>query len=381
MSSSDVQDRLSRALATRANAVVAPAGHDARRAVARRTAALRRRRQAVRVVAGTTALVAAVAAVAGGLARTHDDDSASVLSGPDVAGSWHLAPPPAELPAFTVEGLAPTNGEVSWFDLPPDAPPREPVDPVTGDPLALRPGIQAFRRPHDYGGPSVHVTYGPTVTPGQGAAVTLARGADGRLDTGRSAPRLSWRPSGGTGVASAQAWGLSAEDLVSFVDGLVLRPDGTGFDATESPAGIVEDPIDPPADPSQMWISYRVLDLIDEGGDMSGPVRITVMRSDEADFEVTVGNRIAAAAAVEASTILGRPAVLVRYRDESRWSLQWRHNTTDRVEVTVAARDRAAVDHVVASLRDVDEATFSDLLDQAGARSQGSTADSIPGSG
>jgi hypothetical protein len=380
MSLTDVEDRLSRSLAAQADALVAPAGPDARRAVARRAVSLRRRRRAVRAVAGMTALVVAVAAAAGGLAWSRGDDPRPVLTGPDVTASWHLAPPPADLPAFTVEDLAPTQGEMSWFDDSPDAPPREPADPVTGDPLGLRPSIQAFRPPRDYAGPSVHVTYGPTIAPAEGAAVTLTRGADGRLDTSRpEAPRLSWRPDGGSDVASAQAWGVSSEDLVAFVDGLVLRPDGTGFDATELPAAVVEDPVDPPADPSQLWSTYRVLDLVDEDGeDVPGPVQITVMRSDEADFELTLSNRMAAAASVEQTTVLGRPAVLVRYRDESRWSLQWRHDTADRVEVVVVARDRAAVDHVLASLREIDQAAWDELIDQAGDRPEDPTTNSTP---
>ncbi|HET6949504.1 MAG TPA: hypothetical protein VFI47_03955 [Acidimicrobiales bacterium] len=383
MSPTDLEDRLSRSLAERAATLAPPDRSAARRAVALRSGALRRRRRIGRAASAAAALAAVAGLVAGGLAGRGDDDPDAVSSAVDAPASWHLDPPPAATPAFTVAGMVPTNGETAWYDPPPDAPPREPsdlVDPVTGVPLDQRPTVQVFRRPGDYAGPSVFVTHGPTIAPVEGDGVALAGGSGGRLDAGRpGVPRLSWQPSGSTALASAQAWGLTPEDLVAFVDGLALRPGGTGFAAAALPAGVAEDAVEPPADPSLLWSTYRVLDLTDpEDHQLPGQVHITVMRSDETDFELMLGRRLATAGSVEQITVLGHPAALIRDADGSRWSVQWRLNTADRVEVIVADPDRAAVDEVVAGLREIDEAGFDELLDEAGDDPRNANTPSTP---
>jgi hypothetical protein len=376
MSLTDMEDRLSRSLAGRADALVDLGGLEARQAVAHRAATLRQRRRAARALVGATMLLALVATVAAGVAKLGDDDPASVSTA-EVTGE-ELPSVPAELPGFTVEGLAPTTGEKAWYDPPPDVT-VDKQDPVTGDLFSQRRTVQAFRRPGDHASPNVLVTYGATIRPAEGTSVTLVGGSGGRLDTGNpQAPVLSWQPHGGTAIASAQAWGLAPEELVSLVDGLTLRSDGTGFDADELPVGIVEDPVEPPEDPDQVWSAYSVLDLTDDRDDVPGPVHITVVRSDEADFELALGRRLAVADSVEQISVLGRPAVLVHYRDEEKWSVQWRHDTADRVEVRIADRDRATVGDVLSSLREIDEETFADLLHEAGRDPRNSNTPSTP---
>ena len=376
MSFTDVEDRLSRSLASRADALVDLGGPEARQAVAHRAAALRQRRRTALTLVGTTTLVALVATAAAGVARLDDDNPTSVSTA-ETTGE-ELPSVPTELPAFTVEDMAPTTGERAWYDPPPGVT-VDPQDPVTGDLLSQRRTVQAFRRPGDHAGPSVLVTYGATIPAAEGTSVTLASGSGGTLDTGNpQAPLLTWQPHGGTATASAQAWLLAPEELVRFVDGLTLRPDGTGFDANELPAGVVEDPVEPPENPDQVWSAYSVLDLTDDRDNVPGPVHITVMRSDEADFELALGRRLAVADSVEQISVLGRPAVLVHYRDEEKWSVQWRHDTADRVEVTIADRDRATVDDVLSALREIDEETFDNLLHEAGQDPRNSNTPSTP---
>ena len=381
MSPADIEDRLASALRASADAVSAPPDQRARLAVAGRADDLRARRRTRR---NRIVGLAACAAVVGGLAWWgRDDQGAMVVTDSDTPVSWDLGPAPAEAPAFTVEGLVPIDGEASVYDPPPGNPPLDLVSPVTGEGVDERPGIQAFRRPRDYGSPTVHVTYGPTVVAGTTPAtsVPLADGTDGRLVvTSPTSATLSWRPTGGTDVAVARAHGLSPDELRAFVDGLLLRQDGLGFDATVLPDGLAEDPIEPAADPSLLWSADRALRLVGEAGaPLPGPVQVDVTRSDEADFESMVADRISVAGSVDQVTALGRPAVLVHRRDdEDRWTVLWRHNRSDWVELDITAPDRPAVDRLLASLHEVDAATFTSLLGQAddnlGSTSPGSTA-------
>lgn len=221
------------------------------------------------------------------------------------------------------------------------------------------------------------VTHGPTVSGqdegGVGRFVRLAGGEPGRLvDLRGVGLRLTWRPEGSDAYASAGAWGLTSEDLVAFVSGLAPRLGGPSFDATVLPDGIEEDPIEPPADPGQMWIGYRVVDLAPEpeaADDGLGPVHVTVMRGDDADFGLTLAARAAAGGAIEQVTVLGRPAVLLGARGTADWwPLLWRQNAADRVEVRIAATDRTDVDRVIAALDEVDARAFTDMVREAGER-------------
>ena len=371
-----VEERLARSRAARAVGVAAPPDADARRAVARRAVWRRRRRRRLTAGAlGTAVVVAAVAVVAG---LTGSDEGATpVRTGPD--GGMELPAMPEAIPAVTAEGYAAVEGESSLFD-PPAGVTREPADPVTGQALSDRPTVQAFRRPAELGGPGVVVTHGPSADTSRGGGdprrVRLAGGALAELvEIPGGGSRMVWAAEGGSGVLSARAWGLTSEQLVAFAGGLVTREGGRGVDATVLPAGIEEDPVEPPPDPSQMWIGHRVLDLRPEpetAGDGLGAVHITVMRSDEADFELTLGARASAAGAVEPVTVLGRSAVLIPIRGMTGgWTLLWRHDTGDRVEVRIADTDRDGVDRVIAALREVDAQGFTDLLQQAGEGSPG----------
>jgi hypothetical protein len=368
-----VEERVSRGLAARAGAVAAPPDAHARRAVARRVVWRRRRRRRLTAGALGTAIVVAAVAVVAGLTGS-DEGATPVRTGPD-AGT-EPPPTPEAIPALTVEGYAVVEGESSLNDPPPGVT-REPVDPVNGEALADRLSVQAFRRPGDFAGP------GAVVTHGRGAASLPEGGSRGqvRLPGGVLADlvelpgggaRAVWRAADGSGFVSVQAWGLASGDLVAFVEGLVPRPGRPGVDATVLPAGIEEDPVDPPADPSQMWVGYRVLDLEPEGeaaGDGLGPAHVTVMRSDEADFEITLGARASGGGAVEQVTVLGRPAALVHPRGPTGWwTLLWRHDAADRVEVRIAGPDRTGVDRVIGALREVDAGAFDELLDEAGGR-------------
>ena len=349
MSMSDLEERVPAALRHAAAGVSAPPS-GARDRVRRRARVLRRRRRAGVAVAGAVVLVASV----GGAFVLWEDGTEQVTAGQqDSPGQGIEFQPPAggdELPAFVVDGLEPTRVHENQGPL-------ESAEDTGGY------SFQVFRRSGDYAGPTVFVQSGPSLgipEPGEDGieTVQVAGHEAGLSRYNPHVPALGWRLDDGN-VVYVRSWELSIDELLSFADGLDVRTDGTGFDATTLPRGLSEDSVEEAArtDYGTRELSYETPRSL---------VEIFVNLGGEADFEGYVQDRFDSADTVEQLVVFERPAVLVHYGDSERWSLQWRHTTTARVEVVVEGGDRSTVDDIVAGLREIDQADWQDLLDRYG---------------
>jgi hypothetical protein len=340
-------------LHTLAEAVSAPPTASVRDAVRRRSVALRRRRRARYVAAGTILALSIV----GGVVWLSTNDAANVTTGspPDDPARWADWQPPAAgetLPALTVEadrldlvGASEASGQIE--------PP--PAGVILGPPQL---SFQVFRRPGAYAGPTVYLSARRSVGPDEPSPPFETVEVDGHeaiLSRYVAAvPRLSWTLPEDVEV-SARFWRMTTDEILAFANGLAERPDGPGFEATTLPQGIEEDPME-----SVPMTNFVHRDLgFRAGGDTS--VELHIVRSDEADFESFVEDRLEAADAVEQLTVLGHPAVLIHYEDSDRWSVQWRQTTSDRVELDVTGADRASLDRIIAGIREIDEAAWQAL--------------------
>ncbi|MGH9212917.1 MAG: hypothetical protein ACRD2C_19935 [Acidimicrobiales bacterium] len=340
MSVPDVDDRLPGSLERAANDVVAIPSARVREQIRQRTRVLQRRRRARVAAVGVGLLVVGL----GGGLLLRDDGSNEVTT----------ASPPQDddpFPAFTVDGLQPARASEDGGPL--DVPEGD----ATGETIGA-PSYQVFRRPDDYAGPTVYVMSGVGIgipEPGTPGVETVDVGG---YEAGLSlynpdVPALGWRLPDGR-VVYIRSWALSTDELLGFAAGLQPR-EGGGFDTTVLPQQVVEDLVEP-----SVFDSYRNRELQLEGP--GSVVEIFVELGGERAFEQYVDDRFDSADAVEQLVVFGRPAVLIHYRDSERWSLQWRHTTTARVEVVVEGGDRTTVDDVIAGLREIDESAWQDLL-------------------
>jgi hypothetical protein len=222
-----------------------------------------------------------------------------------------------------------------------------------------RRSFQVFRQPGAYAGPTAYVSTrqsaGPS-GPGLPSETVEVDGHDATLSTYVPAvPRLSWKLAGDIEV-SALFWSMTTDEILEFANGLEERPDGSGFDATALPQGIAEDPMEsvPMTTFANRELGFRA------GTDTS--IELHIDRSDEAEFESFVEDRLETTDAVEQLPVLDRPAVLIHYEDSDRWSLQWRHTTRDRVELDVTGADRASLERIIAGISEIEEATWQDLV-------------------
>jgi hypothetical protein len=350
MSLHDLGESVPAALRRAADGVSAPPSAGARDRVRRRAGTLRRRRRAGMALAGTVVLVAGL----GGALVLRDDGTEPVTAGPQAGpGRWADGQPPAgdgELPAFAVDGLEPTGAHE-------DGGPLESPGDAGGH------SFQVFRRSDDYAGPTVFVQSGPGLgipEPGEAGVETVqVAGHEAGLSRyNPDVPSLGWHLADGR-VVYIRSWELSIDELLSFAGGLDLRTGGTGFDAVTLPRGLAEDPVE-----EAQMTEYGMRELSYDTP--TGTVEIRVNLSGEDGFESYVSDRFDSADTVEQIVVFERPAVLVHYGGTQRWSLQWRHTTTARVEVVVEGGDRSTVDDVVTGLREIDEADWQDLLERYG---------------
>lgn len=343
MSPSDLENRLPEALERAAHEVVAPPSDVARGRIHRRARALERRSHVRMALAGAALVTLGL----GGALSLRDDGREQVTAGPaNDPGQWADWEPPVGgdgLPAFVLEGREPSYADEDGGTMEPEGQ------------IGPEPTSQVFRRPGDYAGPTVYVGSGPGLEIPQGDAETVqVAGHPANLSRYNPAvPALGWQLPDGRAVY-IRAWGLSDDELLSFAGGLRERPRG-GFDATVLPQQLVEDPIEGSA-----MTEYAIRELRYELP--ASHVEIFVNLGGEREFEGYVQDRFDSADQVEQLVVLDRPAVLIHYRGSQRWSLQWRHTTTARVEVVVEGGDRANVDRVLAGLHEVDQATWRDLL-------------------
>jgi hypothetical protein len=347
----NIEERLRTGLRSSAETVSVPDDLPAR--IERRITL--RRRQALTARVAVTIMVLSLA---GGALWLNANDTTDVSTGSPPADPTRWAdwqPPPAgeTLPALTVEA---DGIEVAGASE--DSGPIEPAPEgvILGPPWR---SFQVFRQPGAYAGPTAYVSTrqsaGPSapVLPSETVEVD---GHDATLSTYVPAvPRLSWKLAGDIEV-SALFWSMTTDEILEFANGLEERPDGSGFDATALPQGIEEDPMEsvPMTTFANRELGFRA------GADTF--IELHIDRSDEAEFESFVEDRLETTDAVEQLTVLDRPAVLIHYEDSDRWSLQWRHTTRDHVELDVTGADRASLDRIIAGISEIDEATWQDLV-------------------
>jgi hypothetical protein len=347
----NIEERLRTGLRSSAETVSVPDDLPAR--IERRITL--RRRQALTARVAATIMVLSLA---GGALWLNANDTTDVFTGSPPADPARWAdwqPPPAgeTLPALTVEADGIELARASE-----DSGPIEPAPEgvILGPP---RRSFQVFRQPGAYAGPTAYVSTrqsaGPS-GPGLPSETVEVDGHEATLSTYVPAvPRLSWKLAGDIEV-SALFWSMTTDEILEFANGLEERPDGSGFDATALPQGIEEDPME-----SVPMTTFANRELGFSAGNDT-VVEMHIDRSDEAEFESFVEDRLETTDAVEQLTVLDRPAVLIHYEDSDRWSLQWRHTTRDRVELDVTGVDRASLDRIIAGISEIDEATWQDLV-------------------
>jgi hypothetical protein len=372
MTTTNLEERLPTTLWRLADEVAAPPTDAAMQRVHRRTATLRRRRRTRRAAVGTL-LIASVLGT-GLWLRTDDRDDLQTrdfAEAPASPAQWNgeWEPPegaPDQIPALTLEaaGFRPVSAE-------------DEVDLSDEWPLDNR--LQAFRRPEDYTGPTVHVSVtvdprvrrcGDPVGPDvetvdvNGHAAGLREGP-----SGRSSSSICWQGDAqGAGEVSIMGRGLTADELVAFARGLRPRTDGVGFDATVLPQGIVEDPVD---DPSVNPDRGRQITFRDDEGI---EVQMTIVHNaGQTIFEQATGLSIDEGSSRVQLVVAGRPAVLTN-PPEGPWDLLWRLTTIDYARVTISRGDapedddgsmepdRATVGAIVAGIRQIDESEWQSLI-------------------
>ncbi len=335
-----------------ADQLTAPPTPAAREAIARKAGVLRRRRRARNAVGGG---MLALAVVAGVLAVKGEQPN-DVEMGPADSTRGSVS-----LPALTV-GLAGWEiVAVEETDVPADV-------TATDDPV-LEGSLQVFRRPGDLAGPSVvlhHLAASDPVVAEPGDRTVAIGDTEVYLrGTGEQSLTLRWNPDHGDTYALLQAWGVSEDQLVEFVDGLRRKDDDIsyppspddelGFVASVLPGGL-EEVLMNPVNEKRPGLRRLVLEagertaevVIDEGG--------------EPAFEDELADRLATAGEVEAMSVLQRPAVAVEHPGDGRWSLIWRHTGQAVVVATLAGVDRSTVADFAAGIREVTEDEWRDML-------------------
>ena len=368
MSTSSVEERLQRLVED----FTAPATTTAYRAIERRTRVLRRRRRVgVATAAGVVGVVVAV--VAAVVLRDDPSPERTVEVDP-------VRPPVDEtgMPALTLdldgwEVTAATEEldivRLGFDGLPPPPPDADPDE-----------AVQVFHPPDELM-PSVYVSHTPVRgTIGQqmfDTPVTI-RGVDGLgwEDFGEVA--LTWNPHGGNTTVWLRARGLDFDQVVDFANGLeprdadIASPPGPderfGFETTELPAGMIEDPL---AAERPTSFDRRTVTL-SNGTDF---VRITVDdEGQRAFYEYLTG---VIADTWSTVTVVDRPATLftrtygwipgspVSIEDDGMAELNWLHTTTAKVRVEISSHDEDQVEAIAGGLRQLSEAEWNDLLASA----------------
>jgi hypothetical protein len=343
----------------------APATEETRQAIGRRTAVLRRRRRA-RHAAGAGLLI--VALLAGALSLRGGGGPAEFETGPATPHTTD------ELPAITVDV---EGAEVDFAQEVSDAGP----DGALGDvPARWEGSFQVFRRlaasadAPELVGPSVFVEHSSSsdaVVRQAGEETVNVGEATGFMMRQGSSVSLRWNPYGSDSTAQLHTWDLSDEEVMQFANGLrsldedISFPaddaDQFGFEATELPQGIQEDPVEQVA--SQLR-DIRRLSLTMPGASIS----VYVSSDGERGFEVQLDSWLQQGSEVEQVQVMeDRWGVLTHTGNE--WVLTWPPTEGSTATVRIhfdQPADRAAVDEVVAGIREISEDDWQALLEAHG---------------
>jgi hypothetical protein len=333
-----LEDRLNRL----ADGLIAPPTPEAREAIGHRTGVLRRRRRA-RQAAGVGALV--LAALAGSIAVTRD-------TAPEARTDF--ADPHAALPALTLD----LDG---W-------------DVVAADDTVADGSVQVFRVPGATDGPTIvlrHSVASDPVLPLDGGEEVVIGDVTGYvLQTSAEDVELRWAPPLGDNAAEIEAHGLSRDEVLEFAEGLESRDDEIqhpplssdvfGFEATSLPKGIEED-VEPDAPdgpaPARLLVAEST----------SAMAQLTIQASGDGAYRATVTDLEQEGGPTEQLTVMGHPAYLVEHPDAFGWTVVWQPRAAVTAEMTLSGVDRAAIDRVVAGLREIDEDEWDALVTAHGA--------------
>jgi hypothetical protein len=341
-----LEDRLNRL----ADGLIAPPTPEAREAIGHRTGVLRRRRRA-RQAAGVGALV--LAALAGSIAVTRD-------TAPEAQTDF--ADPHAALPALTLD--------VDGWDV------VEAEETEAETPAAASDGsVQLFYKAGDAEGPSIvlrHHAAGDPVFPLEGAdeeAVVIDEVTGYLQQTGAEDFVLRWAPPVGDNAAEIEARGLTRDEVLAFARRLESRDDELqnpplpgdvfGFEATYLPEGLEEEK-DAATDERA-----PVRRLVAQSA--SALAELTIEASGDAAYWATVSDLEQSGGPPEQLTVMGHPAYLVEHLDAFGWTVVWQPRAAVTAEMTLSGIDRAAIDRVVAGLREIDEDEWDALVTAHGA--------------
>jgi hypothetical protein len=328
-----LEDRLNRL----ADGLIAPPTPEAREAIGHRTGVLRRRRRA-RQAAGVGALV--LAAVAGSIAVTRD-------TAPEARTDF--VDPHAALPAVTLD--------VDGWDV------------VAADDTVADGSVQLFRVPGAIDGPTIvlrhWVASDPVLPLDGGEEVEIGDVTGYVLQTSAEDVELRWAPPLGDNAAEIVAHGLSRDEVLEFADGLDSRDDAIqhpplssdvfGFEAANLPKGVEEDVgADAPDGPAP---ARRVV-----AQSASGMAQLTIQASGDAAYRATVTELEQDGGPTEQLTVMGHPAVAMKHLDGFGWTVVWQPRAAMTAQMTLPGVDRAAIDGIVAGLREIDEDEWDALV-------------------
>ena len=345
-----------------ADDLAAPATPEARAAVGRRAGVLRRRRRARTAVAGGVVAMALV----GGVAALQRDDPAEVEMGP-------AGPDPGALPALTVEREGWEVVEAVDVDVDEEGAAGAEVD-TAGDAAVPEGSLQVFRIPGELTGPSAFLSHGPASDPvaaEEGDVPVSLGGIDAFLHTASdNAFVLRWNPRGSDTHAVLRTYGLGRDQVLQLAAGLQPKDDDIayppagdtfGFEATELPASIEEDPLTSPP-----------------GGPPAG--RHTILQHDQARVEITVDNlgdrsfesRLAelltTAEGVSEVTVLERMVVQVERPagGDSESNLTWQDAGGVVVHVLITGVESGFVPFVAGGIQELSADEWRALVTESG---------------
>jgi hypothetical protein len=246
----------------------------------------------------------------------------------------------------------------------------EAVDTEAETPAAPSDGsVQLFHVPGDVEGPSIalrHWAASDTDMPLAGEDEVTVGAVTGYLrQTGGKDFVLRWAPPIGDNAAEIEARGLTQDEVLAFANGLETRDDELqypplpgdefGFETTYLPPGVEEDAV--PDAPDEPAPARR---LVAES--TAATAELTIAASGDAAYWTTVSDLEQSGGPLEQLTVMGEPAFLVEHPDEFRWTLLWQPRAAMTAEMTLSGVDRAAIDGVVAGLREIDEDEWDALV-------------------
>jgi hypothetical protein len=302
------------------------------------------------------ALVVGAAAVAAGVLAFA---AVALTQGDGHEGSDVTTRPPS--PAEEGLGVDGPSGS-RWFvlDLPGVTPTGAYVEDRGGQ--SIRAGsaqtLQAFRTDDGFGGPALWVEttpagddFGPDEG-GPGVTRTTIQGREATVTDVGGSIMLSW-PGGADEGFYVVAVGMSADEVVSFAEGLRPRGNGEGWDATELPLGLREISLDQEATSDELYAEWSYT------GQLDANYELFVNPGGAPVFEGWVREHAAGAGSVEPLTVGGRPGVIIETEGET--VVVWLPTDTAVADFRISG----TVEDLVAALealRPVDEAAWLDHL-------------------